>query len=70
MSEGMFGVNTVSRVRVLEWHTWFSEDREEVEDDKRLGRLVTTRTVEKVPENKWICAGRPMTEHSACHGEQ
>ena len=44
----VFGDNTLSRTRVFEWHRRFSEGREEVEDDERPGRPVTSRTEEKI----------------------
>ena len=48
-----FGDNAMSRVRVFIWHKGFSEGREEVEDDKRPCRSVTSRTegnVQKINE--------------------
>lgn len=44
----VFGDNTMSRTCVFEWHRRFSEGREEVEDDERPGRPVTSRTEEKI----------------------
>nr|CAH7729373.1 unnamed protein product [Callosobruchus chinensis] len=42
----VFGDNCMSRTRVFEWHKRFSEGREEVEDDERTGRPVTSRIEE------------------------
>lgn len=44
----VFGDNCMSRTRVFEWHKRFSEGREEVEDDERTGRPVTSRIEENV----------------------
>nr|CAH7728141.1 unnamed protein product [Callosobruchus chinensis] len=38
----------MSRTRVFEWHKRFSEGREEVEDDERTGRPVTSRIEENI----------------------
>jgi hypothetical protein len=35
-------------MRVFEWHKWFMEGREEVEDDERLGHPSTSKTEEYV----------------------
>lgn len=40
----VFGDNALSRARVFEWHKRFTEGREEVEDDERPGRPVSSRT--------------------------
>nr|CAH7743651.1 unnamed protein product [Callosobruchus chinensis] len=44
----VFGDNCMSRTRVFEWHKRFSEGREEVEDDERTGRPVTSRIEENI----------------------
>nr|CAH7735575.1 unnamed protein product [Callosobruchus chinensis] len=38
----------MSRTRVFEWHKRFSEGREEVEDDERTARPVTSRIEENI----------------------
>ena len=53
MLKEVFGDNAMSRARVFLWHKRFSEGREEVEDDERPGRSVTSRTegnVQKINE--------------------
>jgi hypothetical protein len=44
----VYGEDTVSQVRVFEWHRRFLRGREDAEDDKRLGRPVTMKTEENV----------------------
>nr|CAH7719676.1 unnamed protein product [Callosobruchus chinensis] len=44
----VLGDNCMSRTRVFEWHKRFSEGREEVEDDERTGRPVTSRIEENI----------------------
>lgn len=43
-----FGDNCMSRTRVFEWYKRFLEGREEVEDEERCGRPVTSRNAENV----------------------
>ena len=38
----------MSKTCLFEWHRWFKEEREEVEDDQRSGRPSTSRTDENV----------------------
>jgi hypothetical protein len=52
----VYGDNVMSRMRVFEWHKWFMESREKVEDYKCPGRPSTSKTeenVEKIIENVW-----------------
>jgi hypothetical protein len=44
----VYSDNVMSRLRVYEWHKRFMEDREEVEDNKRLGHPSTSKTKENV----------------------
>ena len=44
----VYGDNTMSRIRLFEWHRRFKEGREEVKDDHRSGRPSTSRTDENV----------------------
>ena len=44
----VYGDDTMSRTRLLEWHRRFKEVREEVEDDHKSGRPSTSRTDENV----------------------
>ena len=44
----VYGDDTMSRIRLFEWHRRFEEGREEVEDDRRSGRPSTSRTHENV----------------------
>ena len=55
----VYGDDTMSRTRFFEWHRRFKEEKEEVEDDDRSGRLSTSRTDEngervgqKVPSDR------------------
>jgi len=41
-----YGENCMSHARMFEWHKWFSEGRESVKDDDRLGRPRTAVTVD------------------------
>jgi len=53
MLKELSGDNAMSRARVFVWDKRFSEGREEVEDDERPGRSVTSRTegnVQKINE--------------------
>ena len=56
-----YGDNTMSRTFVSEWHKRFIEGHDEVRDDSRSGRPLTTRTevnVEQVRQlvscNRWL----------------
>lgn len=44
MLQQAYGGNTMSRTRVFEWHKRFKDGREDVEDDSRSGRPLTSRT--------------------------
>jgi histone-lysine N-methyltransferase SETMAR len=53
MLKEVFGDNYMSCARVFEWHRRFSEGREEVEEDERPGRFVSSRTdknIQKINE--------------------
>ena len=47
----------MSRSRVFEWHKWFKEGREDVEDDSRSGRPSTSRTSDNVEHVKQMVRG-------------
>jgi hypothetical protein len=52
----VYGDNVTSYTRVFEWHKWFMEGWEEVEDDECLGRPSTAKTeenIEKTSEIVW-----------------
>nr|CAH7718403.1 unnamed protein product [Callosobruchus chinensis] len=58
----VFGDNCMSRTRVFEWHKRFSEGREEVEDDERTGRPVTSRIEENIKKvNEIVRKDRRVT---------
>ncbi|GFX42880.1 hypothetical protein TNCV_5072441 [Trichonephila clavipes] len=44
----VYGKSTVARSKVYEWYRWFTEGRESIKDNKRVGRLSTSRKVENV----------------------
>ena len=44
----VYGDDTMSRTRLIEWHRRFKEGREQVEDDHKSGRPSTSRTDENV----------------------
>ena len=44
----VYGDATMSRTLIFEWHKRFREGREDVEDDPRSGRPITSRTNENV----------------------
>jgi hypothetical protein len=49
----VYGDNVMSHMRVFEWHKWFMEGLEEVEDNKRPGHPSTSKmeeNVEKISE--------------------
>lgn len=47
----MIGNNGISSGRVFEWHTRFSEGKEEIEYDEYPGSTVTARAIGKVKKN-------------------
>ena len=44
----VYGDATMSTTRIFEWHKRFREGREDVEDDPKSGRPITSRTNENV----------------------
>ena len=47
----------MSHSRVFEWHKRFKEGREDVEDDSRSGRPLTSRTADNVERVKQMVPG-------------
>ena len=43
-----YGEHSLSRAQVFRWHKSFLEDREQVEDEPRAGRLSTSKTDDNV----------------------
>ena len=53
MLHEVYGDASMSRTRVFEWHKWFLEGREDVEDDLKSGRPSTAKmdaNIERVRE--------------------
>ena len=44
----VYGEYAMKKSRVFEWHRWFKEGREDVQDDPRSGQPKTQRTDENV----------------------
>ena len=47
-SQRAYGEHSLSRAQVFRWHKFFSEGREEVEDETRAGKLSTSKTDDSV----------------------
>jgi hypothetical protein len=58
-----YGADAMKKSSVFEWHTRFTEGREDVKDDERTGRPKTNRTDENVEKvRKLICSDRRLSE--------
>ena len=57
MLQEVYGDETISRSHVFEWHKWFKEGREDVEDDSRSGRPLMSRTADNVERMKQMAHG-------------
>ena len=57
MLQEVYGDETMSRSCVFEWHKWFKEGCEDVEDDSRSGRHSTSRTADNVEHVKQMVHG-------------
>ena len=62
MLKETYGENSLSHAHVFEWYKWFSEGRENIEDDQHPGRpdsVSTSQTVTNI--NETVCADRHMS---------
>ncbi|KAK4879446.1 hypothetical protein RN001_007592 [Aquatica leii] len=49
-----YGEHFLSRAQTFRWHKAFLEDRENVEDEQRLGRSTTSKTDENIKRVKTL----------------
>ena len=62
MLQEVYGDKVMSCSRVFEWHKWFKEGHEDVEDDSRSGRPSMSRTVDNVEcVKQMVCGDRQLT---------